>query len=53
MKRGAKQLLAVLCLDQNAVKDTLIMDRNPVRCQARLASGYDTEIGIAIADPEI
>jgi hypothetical protein len=36
-------LLTVLWVDQNAGKNTLIMDRNPVRCQARLASGYDTE----------
>ena len=43
MKRCAKQLLAMLCLDQNAVQNTLIMDRNRVRCQADCASGYDTE----------
>jgi hypothetical protein len=43
IKRRAKQLLSMLCVDQNVVQDTLIMDRNRRRCQAEGGSGYDTE----------
>lgn len=62
----AKHLLTPALLDETLCKtivgralprserreNTLIMDRNPVRCQARLASGYDIETLLLELSPQ-